>query len=89
MKPLQLPFQDQRLLEAAEGWLGLGDWREANKELERIEAKFRVHPSVLELRYKIYAMAERWEMALEVASSLLKKSAEFDGIAWTYTVYNT
>jgi len=31
-----LPFPDNKHLEAAEGWLGLGNWLEANEELENI-----------------------------------------------------
>lgn len=34
MKPLN--FYDSRQLEAAQGWLGLGDLVEASEELERI-----------------------------------------------------
>ncbi len=33
---MTLGFQDHGFLEAAQGWLGLGDWHEANEELERI-----------------------------------------------------
>ena len=33
---MKLGANDQRQLEAAEGWLELGNWSEANEELERI-----------------------------------------------------
>ena len=33
-----LEIQDQRCLDAASGWLGLGDWKDANEELERINS---------------------------------------------------
>ena len=32
----KLPLPDQRHLDAAEGWLGLGDYLTANEELENI-----------------------------------------------------
>ena len=70
-KKLQgLPVADNHHFEAAEGWLELGNWLEANAELENITPKFRAHPYVLELRYKIYSKAGKWEMALELARGL-------------------
>ena len=39
-----LALDDQRQLEAAEGWLGLGNHLEANAELENIRAECRAHP---------------------------------------------
>ena len=65
-----LPHSDNQHLEAAEGWLGLGNWREASAELELIESQFRAHPSVLELRYKIHAAASRWDLAVAVAEEV-------------------
>jgi predicted Zn-dependent protease len=64
---MQLEPNDQRQLVAAEGWLELGNWLEANEELEQITSDMRSHPSVLRLRWEIYAMAGKWEMAAEVA----------------------
>jgi hypothetical protein len=40
-------------LSAAIGWVGLGDWREANDELEKITQDLRSHPEVLEVRWLI------------------------------------
>ena len=68
MKPL--PHPDNKHLEAAEGWLGLGNWREANDELENIRPELRDHPFVLEVRYKIFAEAKRWDEAVEIARTL-------------------
>ena len=64
------PFPDNRHLEAAEGWLGLGNWKEATEELESIRTELRDHPFVLEVRYKIYEAAGRWKMALAAAERL-------------------
>jgi predicted Zn-dependent protease len=57
-------------LEAAEGWLGLGDYNAANDEVDQITPQFRTHPDVLSLRCSIYIKAERWEMAAEIAREL-------------------
>jgi tetratricopeptide (TPR) repeat protein len=65
-----LPLQDQRYLDAAEGWLGLGDYLAANEELEQITPQLRAHPFVLEVRYKIYAKAKKWDGAVEIARTL-------------------
>jgi hypothetical protein len=63
---MKLELDDQRQLEAAEGWLELGDWLEANEELERITPQMRAHPYVLRVRWGVYAKAQKWEMAAEV-----------------------
>jgi predicted Zn-dependent protease len=68
MKPL--PHPDNKHLEAAEGWLELGNWKEANEELENITPQLRAHPFVLEVRYQIYAKAKKWEGAVEIARTL-------------------
>jgi len=67
-----LPHPDNKHLEAAEGWLGLGDHSSANEELNYISPKLRAHPLVLEIRYKIFAKAKRWEGAVEIARTLME-----------------
>jgi predicted Zn-dependent protease len=67
MKP---GLNDQRQLNAAEGWLGLGDWVQASKELELITPEMRAHPAVLRVSWGIYAKAEKWELAAEVAQGI-------------------
>jgi predicted Zn-dependent protease len=65
-----LPYPDNKHFDAAEGWLELGNWQEANEELEHITPRFKSHPYVLELRYKIYQAAGRPEKAVEAAGEL-------------------
>jgi len=48
--------------------LGLGNWLEANEELEKVTPQMRAHPEVLELRWQIYDRAKKFEAAFEVAS---------------------
>jgi predicted Zn-dependent protease len=59
-------------INAADGWLDLGDWRSANEELENVPAPLRAHPVVLEMRFRVYSMAKSLELALEVAEALVK-----------------
>jgi DNA polymerase III alpha subunit (gram-positive type) len=58
MKKLQSP--DSHHLQAAIGWLELGNHLEANEELERIAPTLRVHPDVLEIRWEIFAKEKKW-----------------------------
>jgi predicted Zn-dependent protease len=67
-KPLEL--HDQRHLEAAQGWFELGNSIEATEELEQITPEMRGHPSVLEVRFHIYAAAKKWEYAAEIARAI-------------------
>src|SRR5678815_1391162 len=68
-----LGFEDKRYLEAAEGWLGLGDWQAANEELDQISFETRSQPEVLEIRWQVYAYAQKWDLALQIASDLCAK----------------
>lgn len=67
MKPLEPP--DSIHLEAAEGWVELGNHLEANEELEQITSENRAHPAVLEVRWQIYAKAENWDASPYIASA--------------------
>ena len=68
MKPFEL--HDQRHLDAAQGWFELGNCIEATEELDQITPEMRGHPSVLEVRFHIYAAAKKWEYAAEVAKAI-------------------
>ena len=65
-----LPHPDNKHLEAVEGWLGLGNWREAEVELANIAPGLRTHPFVLEMRYKIFEQSGQWDQAVIVAKNL-------------------
>ena len=83
-----LPLQDQRHLEAAEGWLGLDDWTEANEELAQIRPSLRAHPYVLFVRYEDLAKAQKWEEAVETAQTLVALFPERSE-AWICLAYST
>ncbi len=81
-----LKESDQRVIEAAEGWLGLGSWRQAETELENIEPDSRGHPEVLKVRWHILAAQERWVQAGQVARSICTV-APGDPSGWASLAY--
>jgi predicted Zn-dependent protease len=74
MKALQPP--DSLHLQAAEGWIGLGDYAAADDELEQISSASRTHPDVLQLRWRIYAAAKKWDACLDIATALTTMTPE-------------
>jgi tetratricopeptide (TPR) repeat protein len=63
---------DTHFLNAAVGWLGLGNIEEAKSELAQVSAQQQNHPDVLEIRWEIAASEGQWEQALEIARTLLQ-----------------
>ena len=61
----------------------MGNHLEANEELEKITANLRTHPDVLVVRWRIYAKAEQWEGAFEIARTLVEIVPEFPN-GWIY-----
>lgn len=84
LKPLEPP--DSIHLQAAIGWLELGNHVEANEELEEITPQMRSHPAVLSLRYEIYAKAKKWDMAAEVADTLTRLLPDNPAV-WVWLAY--
>jgi predicted Zn-dependent protease len=70
MQKLDAP--DRRHLEAAQGWLGLGNHIEANEELEKITPELRAHPDVLAMRYEVNAASKKWDAAGEIANAMCR-----------------
>lgn len=85
MEPLTRP--DILHLEAAQGWLGLGNWHEANEELDQIAPRMRAHPDVLCVRYEVYAAAGKWEMAAEIARAI-SELVPHDPFGWVHFAYS-
>src|SRR3974390_1895234 len=67
---------DKKCLEAAEGWLGLGNWVEAKAELDSIRPQIREHPMVLCMRWNVAAFAKHWERAAVIARKLSQLAPE-------------
>jgi predicted Zn-dependent protease len=86
IKPLDVP--DSFYLQAAEGWLGLGDMESATNELREISPAEQTHPAVLCVRYEIYSKAKQWDQAVEVADDLIKMLPE-EPFVWISLAYAT
>jgi tetratricopeptide (TPR) repeat protein len=87
VKRLNLP--DNHHLDAALGWLGLGDWSSANQELDKISSGSCAQPIVLQARYQVYAAAKQWTMAAGIARALtvIDPGSAFGWIDWAYALY--
>jgi len=72
MEPVALPPPDSHYLNAAIGWLELGNPREAMIELGSISPAHRVHASVLDVLWRAHAAGKEWTHALNVARMLLR-----------------
>jgi len=59
------------LLNAAIGWVELGNPAEARCELAQVDPACHMHPDFLEVRWSICAAEENWPEALEAARALL------------------
>jgi predicted Zn-dependent protease len=69
MSTLQSP--DSHQLNAAVGWLELGNLGEARRELDLVSPELQSHPDVLEVRWDLHAHERQWEPALAVAEQLV------------------
>ncbi|HXP63466.1 MAG TPA: hypothetical protein VN829_23385, partial [Dongiaceae bacterium] len=69
MKPLEPP--DSLCLQAAQGWLELGNHVEADGELEKLAPELRAHPDVLKVRCEIHVAARKWEAVMDTAAALI------------------
>jgi tetratricopeptide (TPR) repeat protein len=67
-RPLEHP--DSLHFQSAIGWLELGNHLEANEELEQIRPQWRAHPDVLALRWQIYRKAGKYEVCLDLSTTL-------------------
>lgn len=70
MSALEPP--DSHHVNAATGWLELGNPTEAEAELARVGPENRDHPAVLGMRWRLCAEGRRWEEAVGVARRLVQ-----------------
>jgi len=75
MKPLQHP--NTLHVEAARGWIELGNLNEARAELARIRGRQRQHPEVLEVLWQISARLQEWERCVELADKVIRSGPEY------------
>ena len=84
IKPLAPP--DLHHLNAAEGWLGLGNLIEAQAELGRVAPAFAAHPEVLRVKYHLYERTRNWEAAADVAQTLCRLAPQ-SPFGWIHLAY--
>jgi len=84
MSPLEPP--DSHFLNAATGWLMLGNRVEARAEFEQIRAALRKHPPVLEFEWRLLAAEKRWLDAVAAGERLLRVCPD-DANAWVHRSY--
>ncbi len=70
---------DRLHLDAAQGWLELGDHYEARQELDQISRRNRFYPDVLEVRWEVFAAARLWDRCLTIAHALAESAPERSG----------
>ena len=82
---------DIHFLNAAIGWLELGNHEEARMELEKLSFLTRYHPDVLLVRWKVFARLKNWTRSLDIARALVRISPDkpTGWICLAYSLYNT
>lgn len=81
MLPLEPP--DTHYLNAATGWLMLGDVAEARSEFNLIRLALRAHPEVLDFEWRLLAREQRWLAAADVGERLVQVCPD-DANAWVH-----
>lgn len=64
---------DNHFLDAATGWLMLGNAGEARHEFDQLSPTARQHPDALDFEWRWLAHEKRWEEAVEVAQRLVDR----------------
>ena len=77
---------DNHHLNAAEGWLGLGNSEEAGRELEKLSLAVLSHPEVLRVKYHYFERTKDWERAAETAQLLCQIMPEAP-FGWIHLAY--
>jgi tetratricopeptide (TPR) repeat protein len=78
---------DNHHLNAATGWLELGNAAEAKAELARISSANRSHSGVLEVNWQICAAEKNWPAALATARNLVQLDPE-NVSGWIHQSYS-
>jgi len=70
-------------MKAAEGWLELGNYLEADRELDEITPELRAHPDVLLKRCERYSRAKKWDSLLTIADAVVNMAPKREQ-AWIH-----
>jgi Flp pilus assembly protein TadD len=84
MSPIEPP--DAHSLNAATGWLLLGNAAEARTEFDQIRRALRLHPEVLDFEWRLLAQEQRWTEAADVGERLVQVCPD-DANAWVHRSY--
>jgi tetratricopeptide (TPR) repeat protein len=82
----KLSRSDRFAVDAATGWIMLGNADEAWAELEKISEGGRRVPEALELEWSIQAARKEWQAALSVAQVLIEVAPE-KSFGWVHKAY--
>lgn len=85
---MPLDPDEQQHLTAAEGYVSLGMYLDADAELDRIDPYVRHVPEVLVVRVQIYRALEKWELMQTVARKLTHYDSQ-DVQAAVWLAYST
>ena len=77
---------DNHHLNAAEGWLGLGNTEEAGHELAKLSLSVLSHPEVLRVKYHLFEKMKQWDRAAEAAQLLCQIVPETP-FGWIHLAY--
>lgn len=84
MSTLEPP--DCHFLDAATGWLMLGNLAESRAEFAQINPSLSEHPLVLDLEWRLLAQEERWLDAVATGERLVRVNPD-DANAWVHRSY--
>lgn len=84
MSPLEPP--DCHFLDAATGWLMLGNLAESRAEFQQLQPSLSEHPLVLDFEWRLLAQEERWLEAAAAGERLLRVNPD-DVNAWVNRSY--
>jgi tetratricopeptide (TPR) repeat protein len=82
----QLEPPDIHHLNAAEGWIGLGNPTEAELELFKVSSGRAQHPDVLRAWYHVHEKRSHWEEAVKVARVLCRTVPDL-AFGWIHLAY--
>ena len=83
---VSLEYPDNFGLEAAKGWLMLGDAAAAKGELDRLSPGSRLAPETLEVEWEIHSARGAWAEAYAAAAQLVQSAPERDG-GWIHRAF--
>ena len=71
-----LPPEVRRQVDAAERRLRSGEPLRAKEELEKVNPPHGAHPDVLEVRWRVCAAIQRWDLAFTIATVMTRVAPE-------------